>query len=263
MTDTPSSVRLTYIGGPTLLIEFAGLRFLTDPTFDPAGSEISYGPVTLTKIAGPSLGAESLGRIDAVLLSHHHHFDNLDHSGRELLPSAQRVITTEAGAAQLGGNASGLQAWEYIDIPAADHGLVRVTATPARHGPADADRGPVIGFILQLLASPGKAIYISGDTVWFEGVEETIRRFPATSLAVLFLGAARIPVVDSHLTLTAEEAVRFARHAPRSAIVPVHFEGWKHFSESREVIDQTFSAAHLQHRLHWLKAGSAAEISVS
>ena len=30
-------VILTHIGGPTLLVEVAGWRLLTDPTFDPAG----------------------------------------------------------------------------------------------------------------------------------------------------------------------------------------------------------------------------------
>ena len=34
-----SRLQLTYIGGPTALLELGGLRLLTDPTFDPAGSE--------------------------------------------------------------------------------------------------------------------------------------------------------------------------------------------------------------------------------
>jgi len=263
MLDTQPSLRLTYIGGPTLLLKFAGLQFLTDPTFDPPGSEISYGPVTLTKTAGPSLRAANLGRIDAVLLSHHHHFDNLDNSGRSLLPSAPLVLTTIEGAGQLGGNAAGLRPWEHLDLTTPDNRVIRITATPARHGPADADRGPVIGFILQLAEDPTQTIYLSGDTVWFEGVEQIIRRYPEISIAILFLGAARIPIVDSHLTFTAEEAVRFAQHSPQSAIVPVHFEGWKHFSESRELIDRTFSAARIQHRLQWLKPGVPQELPLT
>ncbi|MBS1804209.1 MAG: MBL fold metallo-hydrolase [Acidobacteria bacterium] len=246
---------VTYLGGPCLLLEFGGLRFLTDPTFDPAGSEINYGTVTLTKTAGPAVSPGALGRVDAILLSHHHHFDNLDNSGRQFLPSVPRVITTLLGAEQLGGNATGLQAWEHLDLTTPDKRTIRITATPARHGPAYADRGPVIGFVLHLLEEPAHAIYISGDTVWFDGVEEVIQRFPSIAVAVLFLGAARIPIVDSHLTFTAEEAIRFARALPKAAIVPVHFEGWKHFSESREVIDQSFAAAQLRDRLHWIGPG--------
>jgi hypothetical protein len=35
------------------MLEINGLRLLTDPTFDPAGSEYPRGPVVLRKTAGP------------------------------------------------------------------------------------------------------------------------------------------------------------------------------------------------------------------
>src|SRR4051794_24535882 len=99
-----NTLRLTYVGGPTALLEIAGLRFLTDPTFDPAGGEYPSGPATLRKLAGPALATAALGQVDYVLLSHDHHFDNLDRAGRNLLPSAKAVLTTEEGAGRLGGN---------------------------------------------------------------------------------------------------------------------------------------------------------------
>ena len=36
-------MRLTHIGGPTVLVELEGWRILTDPTFDPAGRRYSFG----------------------------------------------------------------------------------------------------------------------------------------------------------------------------------------------------------------------------
>ena len=63
-----ATVKLTLIGGPTILIETGRLRLLTDPTFDPPGSYQS-GSVTLQKTAGPALSVAELGRIDAVLLA--------------------------------------------------------------------------------------------------------------------------------------------------------------------------------------------------
>src|SRR5690349_4405150 len=102
-------VKLTHIGGPTVLIEFGGWRLLTDPTFDPAGGKYRFGWGTgSTKLTEPSIAAAELGPIDAVLLSHDHHDDNLDAAGRALLPGAGTVITTEVGARRLGGNAVGL-----------------------------------------------------------------------------------------------------------------------------------------------------------
>ena len=118
-----------------------------------------------------------------------------------------------------------------------------MTATPARHGPADGDRGPVIGFVLAFADHPQRAIYISGDTVWYEGVADVARRF-SVRLSLLFMGAARVAAVGpAHLTLTASEAVEAARAFAEAPIVPLHFEGWAHFSESRQEIEQAFEAA--------------------
>jgi L-ascorbate metabolism protein UlaG (beta-lactamase superfamily) len=250
-----TTVRITYIGGPTALIELGGARFLTDPTFDRAGSAYTTPVYTLRKSAGPAVAVDALGAIDAVLLSHDHHFDNLDRAGRAMLSRADAVITTPLGAERLGRPVIGLETWRSIDVPAADGGVVRVTSTPARHGPPNADRGPVTGFVLTLAGQPAPCVYVSGDTVWYEGVAEVARRFPVT-VAVLSMGAARVKEVGpAHLTLTAEEGVEVARAMPNAAIVPVHFEGWAHFSEGREAITAAFAAAGLAERLVWPTPG--------
>lgn len=101
-----SSVSVTLVGGPTALIEVEGFRLLTDPTFDPPG-EYRLPHVILRKTASPALPAEAIGRVDAVLLSHDQHADNLDNSGRDFLGTAARVFTTNAGAKRLGGQVEG------------------------------------------------------------------------------------------------------------------------------------------------------------
>jgi L-ascorbate metabolism protein UlaG (beta-lactamase superfamily) len=133
-----SAPRITLIGGPTALIEIDGFRLLTDPTFDAPGE---YRPphATLTKTSGPALGAAAIGPVDAVLLSPDQHADNLDTSGRAYLASAPRVLTTVAGARRLGGHAEGLAAWDATEF-ARDGRALRITATPARHGPAGIER---------------------------------------------------------------------------------------------------------------------------
>jgi len=253
-------IRLTLIGGPTALLEIAGLRVLTDPTFDPAGTEYPTPVYTLHKTRGPALSAEAIGAPDAVLLSHDHHFDNLDHAGRRLLETAGTVITTEAGAKRLSGHVVGLTPWQAHDIPAQDGRVVRVAATPARHGPPDGDRGPVIGFVLTLTDQRDAVAYVSGDTVWYEGVAEVARRF-SPRLVVAFAGAARVPEVGpAHLTFTAAEVVDVARAFPQAVIVPVHVEGWAHFSESRLDIDRAFAAAGLRERLRLPEPGGSVNV---
>jgi L-ascorbate metabolism protein UlaG (beta-lactamase superfamily) len=255
-------LRLTYIGGPTLLLELGGLRLLTDPTFDPAGSSYPTPIYVLRKTQGPAVTPESLGPVDAVLLSHDHHFDNLDHAGRVLLARAARVLTTEAGAARLGGNARGLAPWQTTELTTHAGRVLRVTGTPARHGPAGGDRGPVTGFVLAFADAPERAIYISGDTVWYDGVAAVAARF-TVRVAVLFMGAARVREVGpAHLTLTADEAVTAERALGAGVVVPLHVEGWEHFSESPADVTRAFAAAGLEQRLCWLEPGRATSVAL-
>jgi L-ascorbate metabolism protein UlaG (beta-lactamase superfamily) len=252
-------LRVTYIGGPTALLELDGLRLLTDPTFDPAGTTYPTPVYTLRKTTGAALSPAEVEPLDAILLSHDHHFDNLDHAGRAMLPRARMVLTTPAGAGRLGGNAVGLAPWQTIEIHTPSRRIVSVTSTPARHGPADGDRGPVTGFVVRVQDHPDDAIYVSGDTVWYEGVAEVARRF-SVRVALLFMGAARVSEVGPHhLTFTAAEGVVAAQIFRAATIVPLHFEGWAHFSESRRDIQSAFSDAKLTPRLHLLEPrGSAA-----
>jgi len=254
-------IRLTAVDGPTALVEFAGARLLTDPTFDPGGTEYRTPVYVLRKTTGPAIGPDGIGDVDAVLLSHYHHFDNLDREGRRFLDRASVVVTTTAGAERLGGGAVGLDAWQSADIKAADGRIVRVTATPARHGPADGDRGPVIGFLLADAGAQAPAAYISGDSVWYDGVAEVARRF-TPGVAVLFAGAARVPAVGpSHLTFTAAEMVVAARAFAQALIVPLHVEGWEHFSEGRADIERAFEAAGLSSRLRWPEPGRTIDLA--
>lgn len=253
-------LRVTYIGGPTALLEMGGVRLLTDPTFDPAGSEYRTSAYTLRKTQGPALDAGAVGYVDAVLLSHDHHFDNLDGAGRAFLPRARQVLTTAAGAARLGAHSIGLGPGQTVELTAASGRALRVTGTPGRHGPEGGDRGPVIGFALAFADRPG-VVYVSGDTVWYDGVAEVARRLPIR-VAVLFMGAARVAAVGpAHLTFSASDGIEFARAVPDVPIVPLHYEGWEHFSESRADIERAFAAAGLGHRLRWLEPGRATTLA--
>ncbi|MGH2644532.1 MAG: MBL fold metallo-hydrolase, partial [Chitinophagaceae bacterium] len=157
-------IKITYIGGPTAMLEIGGLRFLTDPTFDPAGTDYHTTVYTLHKSVEPAIHPKDLGNVDYVLLSHDHHFDNLDHAGRNFLSQVKTVYTTPDGAARLGKNTVGLKNWQMIELPTRDNHVLQITGTPCRHGPEHGDRGPVTGFVLQYQNEDDDSIYISGDT---------------------------------------------------------------------------------------------------
>jgi L-ascorbate metabolism protein UlaG (beta-lactamase superfamily) len=253
------NVVLTLIDGPTLLIEIGGLRLLTDPAFDPPQSYDSAG-VTIIKQAGPPVTPDKLGKIDAVLLSHDQHLDNLDRSGRAFLPTVKRVLTTIAGAGRLGGNAEGLAHWQNTTFPLPDGRVLTVTGTPARHGPvgAEAKTGDVIGFVLSV--DGGAGIYISGDTVWFSGVAEVADRFNIR-LAVLFTGAAR-PRGPFHITMNTNDAIEAAAVFKDAKIVAIHNHGWAHFVESQEDVVKAFTWVGIESHFQSLQSMIPAEFEL-
>lgn len=254
-----SPLRITLIGGPTALIEVGGFRLLTDPTFDQPG-DYKLPHVTLTKTAGPALTADQVGAVDAVLLSHDQHSDNLDHSGRDFLAKASRVLTTVAGAKRLGGKVEGFVPWASTELTKADGSRLRVTATPARHGPAGIEplSGDVIGFVLSFDDDTAKPIYVTGDTVWYDGVAEVAQRFKA-GVVMPFAGSAQTRG-PFHLTMDTNDAIKTARAFPDAVIVPVHYDSWAHFKQTGDDLDVSFKALGFADRLRILTPGVATVI---
>jgi len=260
-------VRITHIGGPTVLIEFAGWRLLTDPTFDPAGGRYSFGLGTgSTKLTDPSISPEALGEIDAVLLSHDHHDDNLDKAGRALLPRAGTVLTTEAGARRLGGNARGLAPWATTALEAEGKPPIEVTATPCRHGPPLSRPlvGDVVGFALRWEGQEHGALWISGDTVLYDGVREVAERIEVGT-ALVHLGGVRFPATGPiRYTLSAGEAVELLDLLRPQTTIPIHYEGWRHFRQGREALEAELAGApaEVRDRVRWLPIGGSGEVGV-
>lgn len=241
-----SNVRITHIGGPTVLIEVDGWTILTDPTFDPPGETYHFGWGTSSrKMTGPAVAAADLPRIDVALLTHDHHADNLDVVGRALLPSIGTVVTTASGARRLGGQTRGLEPWESTRLEAPGRPTIGVTATPCRHGPplTHAFIGDVIGFALEWAGQEHGVLWVSGDTVLYDGVREVADRL-VVDIAILHLGAARFGVTGPvHYTMGAKSGIELCRAVrPRTAI-PVHYEGWSHFRQGRDAIERALAAA--------------------
>ena len=244
-----------YIGGPTAIIEACGYRFMTDPTLDPAGSHYSLGggAVTLEKSLGPA--TLDIGKIDFVLLSHDQHADNLDNGGRNLLNTVTHTFTTKAGAGRLGGTCIGLDPWENHELSTPDGSRITITGTPARHGPAGIEKiaGDVTGFILTIRGESNHEIYITGDTVYYEGVAAVAKRFKPGYI-FLFAGAARTRG-PFNLTMGANDALDTAFAFPGSIIIPLHYEGWKHFTQNASDLEKSFEVIGIRDRLKILKAG--------
>jgi L-ascorbate metabolism protein UlaG (beta-lactamase superfamily) len=261
-----SLVRILYVGGPTALIAIGPWRLITDPTFDSPGRRYFFGWGTASrKLHGPAIEFSKLVPTDAVLLSHDHHEDNLDRAGHDLLPQMGEVVTTEAGARRLGAGARGLPPWGTTVLDRDGRSPIEITATPCRHGPPGSSPivGHVIGFSLKWEGQLHGSLWISGDTVLFAGLRDVARRI-RVSAAVLNLGGVTFPWLSGPLryTLNADEAIKLCREINPRSIIPLHFEGWKHFREPRDTAIQKFAASAFRDRIHWLARGDTIEIEV-
>ncbi|MFG1657128.1 MBL fold metallo-hydrolase [Micromonospora chersina] len=260
-------VRITHLGGPTVLVEVGGWRLLTDPTFDPPGRRYRFGWGTASrKLTGPTVPAAAVGRIDVVLLSHDQHGDNLDDAGRDLLPAAGIVVTTPGGARRVGGRAQGLAPWSDLRLRAAGRPDLWVTATPARHGPPLSRplTGAVTGFALHWAGQRHGALWISGDTVLYGGVREVARRL-RVGTAVLHLGGVRFPVTGPvRYSMTGRQAVELCRRLRPHTVLPVHYEGWRHFREGRPAAERAFARAPepVRRAVRWLPHGEPVAVEV-
>jgi L-ascorbate metabolism protein UlaG (beta-lactamase superfamily) len=231
---------VSVLGGPTTVVDVAGLRIVMDPTFDPPGPH-GY----LTKTAGPVLEAAALGTVDGVLVSHDNHPDNLDDAGRALALSVPRVLTNPGAAQRLGPPAQGLAPWRTTELDG-----LRVQAVPAVHGPADGVRDDsghvnceVTGFVL---SGPGlPTIYLSGDNASLAAVKAVADNAGPVDVAVLFIGAARVPAKERGrpLTLTSERAAAAAEVLGARVVVPAHLDSWAHFSEGIDDVVTAFDEA--------------------
>lgn len=259
-----SKLLLTHLGGPTTLIDVDGWRILTDPTFDAPGRRYTFGWGTSSvKVAGPAQPPEVVGPVDVVLLSHDQHADNLDDAGRALLARAGTVITTVPAARRLAlRNARGLADWESTTLHEPGRPPLKITATPGRHGPKFSRpiAGKVNGFALHRLGEDTAALWMSGDTVLYDGLREVAQRIPV-DVALLHLGGVRFGLTGPiRFTMTAHDAVELIRLLQPRVVVPVHYEGWTHFRDPESVARQTLSKSDIGERVRWLTPGEPAEV---
>jgi L-ascorbate metabolism protein UlaG (beta-lactamase superfamily) len=265
-------MKLTRIGGPTVLVELDGWRILVDPTFDAPGRRYSFGWGTSSrKTLGPAVAADDLGRIDLALVSHDHHADNLDDDGRELLPSAGAVVTTASGAERMSrrmslANLHGLRTGERVVLPGAGPGVptLEIAATPCRHGPPLSHPivGDVIGFAIRRAGESRIALWVTGDTVLYPPLRQVAADLDI-DVAIVNVGGVRFGITGPlRYTMNGREAVELIDLASPRVAALAHYDGWAHFRDGEQGLRAALDAApaSVRERALWLTDGLAVEV---
>lgn len=257
---------VTHISTATILLEIDGLRIMTDPVLDPAGSTYQIGKTGLARYTnemGPAIARSELGGVDVVLLSHDQHRDNLDHAGRELVKETPLTLTTLEGAARLsrivGDRAVGLRPFDSHILITPGGMELTVTGVPARHGPRGTEwiTGTVTGFVLEW-EGQDRAVYITGDTRLFRGLDLIAKRFDIGTCFLHAGGGCFGATGPMRYSMDGPEAVRALDRLDPKRVVPIHYDGWSHFSDTPGELRRALAKS--QHEVLWLEKGAATKV---
>ncbi|MDO3408468.1 MBL fold metallo-hydrolase [Saccharibacillus sp. CPCC 101409] len=228
-------MQLQLIRNATLRLRYGGLTWIVDPALSPQGHN---PPVRNTPndrrnpLAPLPVDTESLSSPDAVLLTHLH-LDHWDDAG------AQNLLTGRLGGevplfCQPGDEERiGEKGFTRIYPVESEltHAGVTISRTSGRHGTGEIGRamGRVSGFVLRAPGEP--TLYIAGDTIWCDEVEDALDRY-RPDVTVINSGGARFNEGDP-ITMTPEDAAAVCRYAPDTQVVAVHLEAINHCLTTR------------------------------
>jgi L-ascorbate metabolism protein UlaG (beta-lactamase superfamily) len=249
-----------FIGNATVLIRVAGFTILTDPTFIHKHEQTWLGGgLHTTRLTDPALELADLPPLDLVLLSHFHG-DHFDQVAERDLDRALPIVTTPQSAQALEERGFSkclpLDVWQSLDVEKGPTRL-RITATPARHGPPLVDfvLPDVMGSVLDVTTADGGAsrIYITGDTLVIDELREIPRRFPDIDIALLHLGGTR--VLGILVSMDAKQGVEAMRIVDPALAIPIHYNDYDVFTSPLSDFQEEVRAAGLEDRVHYLSHG--------
>lgn len=250
-----------FVGTATVLLRYAGFTILTDPNFLHAGDRVYLGyGLTSERLTHPALDIEALPPVDFCILSHYHG-DHFDRIAEEKLSKALTIVTTKEAARALSGKGftapRALDTWKSVTLEK-DGARVKITSMPGRHGPPVVARllPEVMGSLLEFQPGEGGTalrLYITGDTLVFDGLKEIPKKFPEIDLALFHLGGTRI--MGMLLTMDADQGVEAIRIIQPRRVIPIHYNDYTVFKSPLEDFKKAAADAGFEDRVIYLGHG--------
>jgi L-ascorbate metabolism protein UlaG (beta-lactamase superfamily) len=237
-----NAITLAWLGHATVLVNFYGVRILTDPTlFRRIGIDLGLGSLGPLRLVQCALDADALPDIDLVLVSHAH-FDHLDTPSLAAVRGRPAAVMA-AGTSDLlpAGAYSSVRElrWNTAATIATPRGDVLVRSIEVKHWGARIRRDTWRGYTGWIVEREGRKLLIGGDTAVTPVFREH-RRFGPFVAAVMPIGAYD-PWIYNHCT--PEQGVQMADAAGARLFVPVHHQSFRLSREPfMEPIERTIAA---------------------
>jgi L-ascorbate metabolism protein UlaG (beta-lactamase superfamily) len=245
---------LTFIGTATCLLRLGPFTVLTDPNFLHRGERayLGYG-LSSKRLTEPAMTIDQLPELDAIVLSHLHG-DHWDRRARHDLDKSVPVVTTRHAATYLirrdkFRDTVGLRTWESHELEK-DGQHLRVTSLPGAHSTNRFLRAllpPVMGSLLELSGPDGAVsarVYLTGDTMLVDGINEIARRHPDIDMAVVHLGGTTLPG-GFVVTMTGAMGVELLQRVRPRAAVPIHYDDYGIFKSGLDDFRSALAGAQL------------------
>jgi len=184
-------VTLAWLGHATVLINFFGIKILTDPVLFPRiGIRLPGFTIGPKRLIAPALQFDELPKIDVVLLSHAH-FDHFDLRTLHCFDENTSVITAPETRDLLRWtrlrNIMELR-WRETKSLTTAAGAISIIALPVKHWGARKQRDTYRGYNGYLLERNGRRILFAGDTALTNSFAELGERAPV-DIAIMSIGA--------------------------------------------------------------------------
>jgi L-ascorbate metabolism protein UlaG (beta-lactamase superfamily) len=246
-TPTPASwpdnaITLAWLGHATVLVNFYGVRVLTDPSLFPRigvdAGITTFGPLRLTSCA---LLQSQLPEIDLVLVSHAH-FDHLDTRSLGAIPGRPTaVVAASTGDLLPRKRYSSVHELRWRDSLRVNtrRGDVDVRAIEVKHWGARLGSDTYRGYNGYIITREGHSLLFGGDTA-VTSAFDGYRVYGPFDAAIMPIGAYD-PYIYNHCT--PEQSIAMADAAGARLFVPIHHKTF-HLSHERfnEPIERTEAA---------------------
>jgi L-ascorbate metabolism protein UlaG (beta-lactamase superfamily) len=250
---------LRFVGTATTLIRLGSFSLLTDPNFLHKGQRAYLGKgLWSRRLTNPGMRPADLPALDLVVLSHLHG-DHFDRVAKAELSRAQPVVTTPAAADRLrrwGFEARGLDTWSAETFTRGNETLT-VQSLPGVHarGILGTLLPPVMGSLLEhrVDGAVSRRVYLSGDTLTGDHLDEIHRRHPDIDVAVVHLGGTRILLWT--VTMDAAQGVDFLRRTRPGVAIPVHYDDYGVFKSPLSDFERLVRQSGLATRLQSVRRG--------